>query len=426
MYLANGVINLLVLLLTVSAVSAQCWSSGPLSDNVLALLVQNSFPAGTISATGENIQAVAFAVAKAESAGNPSACSDCGISKCRDNDNPSNSSIGLWQINLRSHPEYDRESLFAPNYNAHSALQISSNGQNWTPWRTYKNKAYQSYLGEAIQALGLETTPLASIPETSPQPSTQPALSPVTLTLYLHEGNQNGPIIQDAQITIQDGSGNTFHETTDSNGTVTIRGDPGIWSFTASANRYETSNWSQTISNTCDIQGFLKLKQIQQQKSSIVDVRDTGIQRIDCDEDPGECVDLILFSRWNDALACYKGKLECYNRALDQDPNNSHLWYSKGNALDFIASNGGGYTPNERLALYEEAINAFNKAINLSTSSEELSGILREKDVVLERMGKSQSDLTPYSSSLTKSPFKAGSDLSKFGKQRVYTDFGSP
>jgi hypothetical protein len=76
----------------------------------------------------------------------------------------------------------------------------------------------------------------------------------VTLTLCVHDGSASGPIIQDAQVTGQDGSGNSFEQTTDSNGYVTITGDPGTWSFSVSADGYETNSWDQeiTVSDTKD------------------------------------------------------------------------------------------------------------------------------------------------------------------------------
>ena len=43
-------------------------------------------------------------------------------------------SIGLWQINTLSSPQFDAESLKDPTYNARAALALSKNGTNWAPW----------------------------------------------------------------------------------------------------------------------------------------------------------------------------------------------------------------------------------------------------------------------------------------------------
>jgi hypothetical protein len=80
----------------------------------------------------------------------------------------------------------------------------------------------------------------------------------VTLTLYVHEGSRNGPVIPGASVTGQDGSGNSFSGTADGNGIVTLTGTPGTWSFTASASGYVDNPWDQAISSTCTKHAFLQ------------------------------------------------------------------------------------------------------------------------------------------------------------------------
>jgi HEAT repeat protein len=80
----------------------------------------------------------------------------------------------------------------------------------------------------------------------------------VTLTLYVHDGSASGPLIPGAQVTSQDGSGNSFQKTTDSNGYVTITGDPGTWSFSASADGYVTNSWDQEITENDTRDAFLQ------------------------------------------------------------------------------------------------------------------------------------------------------------------------
>jgi hypothetical protein len=77
---------------------------------------------------------LAASVALAESGGVTNAVGDSGHS------------LGLWQINIPSHPEVDPAQLFDPTYNARAALQISRNGTNWNPWTTYRTGAYQKYM----------------------------------------------------------------------------------------------------------------------------------------------------------------------------------------------------------------------------------------------------------------------------------------
>ena len=112
-----------------------------------------------------------------------------------------------------------------------------------------------------LRSNDFSTTPL--IFQQHPELSNQP--TPVTLTLYFHNGDLNGPVIQGVEVTGQDGSGSNFQQTTDSRGSVIISGNPGTWSFSATAFGYQTKSWSQSISDTSDSHEYLQ--QVQQQES---------------------------------------------------------------------------------------------------------------------------------------------------------------
>ncbi|MGB6874160.1 MAG: amidase domain-containing protein, partial [Dehalococcoidia bacterium] len=139
-----------------------CWDRSALSGDALAALVRSHFPLGGVPQTGESMRVTAYAVAKAESGGNPSACGD------------SDRSIGLWQINMDAHPTYDECLLFEKDYNANAAVQISSSGTNWNPWCTWEksacggngNEAYKQYLTEARKHFYPKVTSL-SVSQTS-------------------------------------------------------------------------------------------------------------------------------------------------------------------------------------------------------------------------------------------------------------------
>lgn len=89
---------------------------------------------------------VAAAVAMAESEGNPRARGDLTVGI----------SLGLWQVNLRWHPEWRDEAdldgskgthkLYDPDTNASAALAISHGGTYWKPWSTYTSGAYKRFL----------------------------------------------------------------------------------------------------------------------------------------------------------------------------------------------------------------------------------------------------------------------------------------
>jgi len=80
--------------------------------------------------------AIAVAIAYAESSGDANAIGDNG------------DSIGLWQINLPNHPEYEGVDLYDPQTNANAAFAIYQQaGESFSPWTTFKTGAYTQYLG---------------------------------------------------------------------------------------------------------------------------------------------------------------------------------------------------------------------------------------------------------------------------------------
>ncbi len=91
----------------------------------------------------------------------------------------------------------------------------------------------------------------------------------ITLTLYVHEGSASGPVIPGALITGNDGSGNSFQQATDNSGYIIIKGDPGTWSFSVSADGHETNSWSQEITETDTKDAFLQEEQQYSQNSVI-------------------------------------------------------------------------------------------------------------------------------------------------------------
>jgi hypothetical protein len=92
--------------------------------------------AATAGFTGPD-QNTAAAIALAESSGNPAVIGDITLGD----------SIGLWQINLRWHPEYTEAMLLDPQTNANAAYLIYKEADHsFTPWSTFKSGAYKAYL----------------------------------------------------------------------------------------------------------------------------------------------------------------------------------------------------------------------------------------------------------------------------------------
>lgn len=113
-------------------------------DDVARLALSAGFRADDDSA------ATAVAIAKAESGFNAGVYGDAA----------KGGSIGLWQINLPSNPQYDANELRDPSTNARAAFALYRT-RGFNPWCTYKssacggygNNAYAHYLNEARAAV---------------------------------------------------------------------------------------------------------------------------------------------------------------------------------------------------------------------------------------------------------------------------------
>jgi hypothetical protein len=81
------------------------------------------------------VMVVAVAVGLAESSCNPSAV------------NPTASDVvGLWQINLGSHPNVSEACALNAQCNGDAAFQISNKGYNWSAWQTYTQGTWSSFV----------------------------------------------------------------------------------------------------------------------------------------------------------------------------------------------------------------------------------------------------------------------------------------
>jgi hypothetical protein len=79
----------------------------------------------------------------------------------------------------------------------------------------------------------------------------------VTLILYICENSTSGPPLSGVSIGIVDGGGNSFSQTTNSSGYITITGTPGTWYFSALKSGYDTNSWSQSIITNCTKYGYI-------------------------------------------------------------------------------------------------------------------------------------------------------------------------
>lgn len=97
----------------------------------------------------------AVSVALAESGGNPNARGDTAITP--------GGSVGLWQINLKYHPEFNGQNLFDPATNAAAAYSVYQGaGATFQPWSTFKNGAFQRYTAAVAADIAPPTDVVAS------------------------------------------------------------------------------------------------------------------------------------------------------------------------------------------------------------------------------------------------------------------------
>jgi hypothetical protein len=99
--------------------------------------------AQTAGFSGSDLE-IAIAIAFAESSGNPYAIGDLELGI----------SVGLWQVNLKAHPEFQGVNLMDPQTNANAAYSIYvAAGMSFAPWSTFKNGAYRANLQLASSAV---------------------------------------------------------------------------------------------------------------------------------------------------------------------------------------------------------------------------------------------------------------------------------
>jgi hypothetical protein len=110
-----------------------------LSVAQLTQLAQNAGFSGSALST-------AVAIALAESSGNPSVVGDTSITP--------GGSVGLMQINLAAHPQYNAADLMDPQANMDAAFDVyQAAGGSFAPWTTYNTGAYAAYLPTTALAI---------------------------------------------------------------------------------------------------------------------------------------------------------------------------------------------------------------------------------------------------------------------------------
>ncbi|MCR4392628.1 MAG: carboxypeptidase regulatory-like domain-containing protein [Candidatus Acetothermia bacterium] len=158
-----------------------CWGSrncsGQLTDRDLAALVITHFPEREVTlhdGTTASSRVVAYAIARAESQGDPGNCGD------RDVPVPDYCAIGLWQINTYWNHSNEPHRLFDPDFNAQAARALSENPKGWDNFSTWKDgSSYRKFLPEATTAIA------AALGQVVPSPGRPQHTYGVVAGLYL-------------------------------------------------------------------------------------------------------------------------------------------------------------------------------------------------------------------------------------------------
>ena len=72
----------------------------------------------------------------------------------------------------------------------------------------------------------------------------------VAWTVYVHEGNLNGTMLSNVQVTGQDAAGSGFKGITDTNGVVVVSGQPGTWQFSFTKEGYDPLSLNYNVTET--------------------------------------------------------------------------------------------------------------------------------------------------------------------------------
>jgi phosphatidate phosphatase APP1 len=80
----------------------------------------------------------------------------------------------------------------------------------------------------------------------------------ITLSVFVHEGNLNGSMLSDVQITGQDAEGNSLSTATDESGIAAIKGMPGTWKLDFQKSDYQPLELSYDALQTEEVAAYLE------------------------------------------------------------------------------------------------------------------------------------------------------------------------
>ena len=80
----------------------------------------------------------------------------------------------------------------------------------------------------------------------------------ISLSIYVHEGNLNGTMLTDAQVSGQDADGNSMTAATDANGVAVLNGVPGTWQLSIEKDNYQPIELTYEAEQTEEVAAYLE------------------------------------------------------------------------------------------------------------------------------------------------------------------------
>ena len=80
----------------------------------------------------------------------------------------------------------------------------------------------------------------------------------ISLSIYVHEGNLNGTMLTDAQVSGQDADGNSMTAATDANGVAVLNGVPGTWQLSIEKDNYQPIDLTYEAEKTEEVAAYLE------------------------------------------------------------------------------------------------------------------------------------------------------------------------
>jgi tetratricopeptide (TPR) repeat protein len=168
----------------------------------------------------------------------------------------------------------------------------------------------------------------------------------VSQTVYVYEGDFNGTLLSDIQVTGQDAAGSSFEGITDSNGSIVINGQPGTWQFTFMKEGYnplsldydviQTGEGAVYLQRTAQLQENATLPQTMPPQTYQQPSPQSLPEQMYSGQNRSSAEAWYLRGVVLDEQGKHEEAAEAYDEVLKIDPQCAMAWYNKAVALQRI------------------------------------------------------------------------------------------